>query len=99
MTVNDFGAVYERHVNCVVAGDMSAVLADMVTDNLSTVFDGVSVPQGKIYGCDIKSIRAEGDRGVGETVYDTENGAIGLRSIWEVHDGSWKATGLENFPP
>lgn len=95
---NDFRAVYERHVNCVVAGDMQAVLADMATDNPPTVFDGISVPHGKIYKCEIKDIRAEGDKRIGETVYDTEHGGVGLRSIWELRDDSWKATALENFP-
>lgn len=35
---------------------------------------------------------------VGETVYDMGDRSIGLRSIWEWHDGRWLAAALENFP-
>ncbi len=45
----------------------------------------------------IVDVRREGDTWVGETEYHTPEGRIGLRSIWEQHDGTWKAAALENF--
>ncbi|MEU4311045.1 hypothetical protein [Nocardia sp. NPDC024068] len=98
MSEQDFRALYERHVGHVVTGNMKAALADMVPENLSTVFDGVTVPRGAVNGFEIKDVRADGDKQIGETVYDTPDGVIGLRSIWELHDGVWKAAALENFP-
>ncbi|GGL16828.1 hypothetical protein [Nocardia jinanensis] len=98
MSAEDFRALYERHVGCVVRGDMKAALADMVPENLPAVFEGVTVPRGAVNGYEIKAVRAEGDEQIGETVYDTAQGMIGLRSIWELRDGVWKAAALENFP-
>ncbi|WP_068268924.1 hypothetical protein [Aldersonia kunmingensis] len=98
MSGEDFRALYERHVGYVVSGNMKAAIADMVQANLPTVFDGISVPRGAVNGFEIKDVRSEGDRQIGETVYDTPEGVIGLRSIWELHDGQWKAAVLENFP-
>ncbi|MET7773213.1 hypothetical protein [Nocardia sp. NPDC005366] len=98
MSAEDFREVYERHVGHVVSGDMKAALADMVQENLATVFDGVTVPRAAVDGFEIKDVRAEGDLGIGETVYATPDGVIGLRSIWELRDGQWKAARLENFP-
>lgn len=97
MSIEDFRALYERHVGYVVSGDMKSAIADMVAENLPTVFDGVVVPRGAVDGHEIKDVRAEGDLRIGETVYNTPKGVIGLRSIWELHDGSWKAARLENF--
>lgn len=97
MSAEDFRALYERHVGYVVAGDMKSALADMVQENLPAVFDGVTVPRGAVDGYEIKAVRAEGGKQIGETVYDTPDGVIGLRSIWELRDGSWKAAALENF--
>ncbi|WP_328395879.1 hypothetical protein [Nocardia sp. NBC_00416] len=98
MSEEDFRALYERHVGHVVSGNMKAALADMVRENLPTVFDGVTVPRGEVNSFEIKDIRAEGDKQIGETVYDTPEGVIGLRSIWELREGAWKAAALENFP-
>ncbi|MGW5383096.1 hypothetical protein [Nocardia sp. NPDC003963] len=98
MSAEDFRTLYERHVGHVVTGDMKAALADMVQENLPAVFEGVTVPRGAVNGYEIKAVRAEGDKQIGETVYDTPAGVIGLRSIWELRDGVWKAAALENFP-
>ncbi|MFW0785231.1 hypothetical protein AAFP35_11970 [Gordonia sp. CPCC 206044] len=98
MSSEDFRSLYERHVGYVVSGNMKAALADMVQENIPTVFDGVSVPRGAVNAFEIKDIRSEGDKQIGETVYDTPDGVIGLRSIWERRAGEWKAASLENFP-
>ena len=98
MSAEDFRTLYERHVGYVVSGNMKAAIADMVQENIPAVFDGVSVPRGAVNGFEIKDVRLEGDRQIGETVYDTPDGVIGLRSIWELRDGVWKAAALENFP-
>ncbi|MFF9221909.1 hypothetical protein [Streptomyces viridosporus] len=95
----EFYELYRRHVRYVLDGDVRASLADMVQENIPQVFQGVTVPRGKVDSLRIVDIRPEGDRWVGETVYDTPQGRIGLRSIWELHDGSWKAAALENFLP
>ncbi|MBL7487640.1 hypothetical protein I6A60_19350 [Frankia sp. AgB1.9] len=92
----EFEALYRRHVELVLAGDLEAVLADMV--NLPRIFEGVTVPR-KVDAYTIMEIGSEGETCVGETVYDTPTGRIGLRSIWELRDGAWKAAALENFPP
>ncbi|MBL7497760.1 hypothetical protein I6A84_20255 [Frankia sp. CNm7] len=92
----EFQELYRRHVQLVVEGDRTAVLADMV--NIPLIFEGVTVPRGEIDAFDIVDMRPEGDTWVGETVYDTPRGRIGLRSTWELRDGSWKAASLENFP-
>ncbi|MFE2123458.1 hypothetical protein ACFW9U_22720 [Rhodococcus aetherivorans] len=98
MSVEDFRALYEQHVGYVVAGNMKAALADMVRENIPQVFDGIDTPREATKGFEIKDVRAEGDRMVGETVYDMGDRSIGLRSIWELHDGRWLAAKLENFP-
>ncbi|MFF0501383.1 hypothetical protein ACFYU5_33655 [Nocardia aobensis] len=97
MPDQDFRELYERHVGAVAKGDFKAALADMVQENLPAVFDGVTVPRGEVHGFRIHDVRADGDKRIGETVYDTPEGTIGLRSIWELRDGAWKAAGLENF--
>lgn len=92
-----FEAVYRRHVDLVVQGDMAAVLADMEPASVPQVFAGVDTPRGGVQHADIRSIRFEDNRGVGEAVYSTGDRKIGLRSGWR-HDGeTWKADVLENF--
>lgn len=98
MSVEDFRPLYERHVGYVVTGNMKAALGDMVRENIPQVFEGIDTPREAVKGHTIKDVRAEGDRMVGETVYDTGDRLIGLRSIWELHDGRWLAAALENFP-
>ncbi|MFZ2178445.1 MAG: hypothetical protein WAW17_31345 [Rhodococcus sp. (in: high G+C Gram-positive bacteria)] len=98
MSVEDFRALYEQHVGYVVSGNLKAALGDMVPENLPQVFDGVETPRGPAKGFEIKDVRAEGDLMVGEAVYDIGDRSIGLRSIWELHDGRWLAAKLENFP-
>lgn len=93
----EFRALYERHVQYVLDGDMKAALADMVRERVPQVFEGVTVPRGKVDSLRIVDVRREGDTWVGETEYHTPEGRIGLRSIWEQHDGTWKAAALENF--
>lgn len=98
MSVEDFRALYEQHVGYVHAGNMKAALADMVRENIPAVFEGVDNPREAPRGFEIKDVRAEGDLMIGETVYDMGDRFIGLRSIWELHDGRWLAAKLENFP-
>ena len=95
--LDDFRNLYERHVGHVVAGDMKSAIAEMVQANLRTVFDGVDVPRTTVGRFEIRDVRAEGDLMVGETIYDVDDGRIGLRSIWEKHDGKWLAAALQNF--
>ncbi|WP_026342579.1 hypothetical protein [Nocardia sp. BMG111209] len=98
MSIEDFRARYERHVGRVEAGDSRAALADMVPENLPAVFEGVRVPGRVVTAVRIVGVRAEGDTRIGEAVYTTPEGVIGLRSIWELRDGVWLAAALENFP-
>lgn len=95
---DEFRAVYERHVGYVLAGDVKSALADIVQENLPTIFEGVDFPKGAVDAADIKDVRCEGDRAVGEVLYRTPDRTIGLRSIWERRDGAWKSVALENFP-
>jgi hypothetical protein len=98
LSLSDFRELYERHVQSVADGDVTAALADMIQENLPAVFDGVTVPRGKVLSHRIVTARAEGDRRIGEAVYVTaEEGAIGLRSEWERQGGGWKAAALSNF--
>ncbi len=96
--VDEFRPLYERHVGYVVAGDMKAAIADMVQENLPTVFEGVEVPRSAVDGFTIKDVRADGDRMIGDTVYEVGGKLIGLRSIWERRGDTWLAAELENFP-
>ncbi|MCX4098456.1 hypothetical protein [Nocardia sp. alder85J] len=98
MSLEDFRARYERHVGYVRAGDVQAALGDMVAENIPAVFEGVRVPGREVSAARIVEVRAEGDTYVGEAVYDTPEGVIGLRSIWEQRDGVWLAAALANFP-
>lgn len=94
----EFRARYERHVQYVLDGDLTSALADMVQENLASVFQGVRTPAGNVTSLRIVDVRKEGDTWIGDTVYTTTDGPIGLRSIWESHDGTWLAAKLENFP-
>lgn len=98
-TTPDFETTYRRHVDGVVAGDMKSVLADMAPGSVPAVFVGVQVPREDVDGAEIVSVRVDGDRGVGEAVYTTPDGTIGLRSGWALVEGAWKADILENFDP
>lgn len=93
----DFETVYRRHVDRVVAGDLKAVLADMAPGSVPGVFEGVTVPQGDVMSAEVVRAVVEGGRGVGEAVYATAPGPIGLRSGWSIVEGEWKADHLENF--
>lgn len=94
----EFRKLYERHTGYVLAGDVEASLADMVQSVIPAVFEGVKVPRGEVYERTIVDVRKEGDRWIGDTIYDTPRGEIGLRSIWVLENGEWKAAELENFP-
>ncbi|MFC8529891.1 hypothetical protein [Nocardia sp. NPDC057227] len=98
MSLEEFRVRYEAHVGKVAAGDTAGAIADMVQANLGTVFDGVTVPRGAVTGAEVRDVRAEGETRIGEAVYRTPEGPIGLRSIWENHDGVWLAAALQNFP-
>lgn len=95
--IEQFRQLYERHVGYVVSGDVKAALSEMVQENLPTVFDGVDVPRANVQRFDIQDVRAEGEFMIGETIYDVGDRRIGLRSIWERHDGEWLAAKLQNF--
>jgi len=101
MTASDELAVFEQtyshHVAMVKAGDLEGVMGDMHPPALATVFLGVDVPRGQVLSTEIRTMRVDSGRGVGECVYTTPVGRIGLRSGW-IHDGAaWKADSLENF--
>ncbi|GAB2857923.1 hypothetical protein GCM10022221_66920 [Actinocorallia aurea] len=94
----EFRARYERHTQFVVDGDLKASLADMVQENIPAVFEGVRTPGKDVSARRIVDVRKEGDTWIGDTVYTTPGGPVGLRSIWELRDGVWLAAALENFP-
>lgn len=95
--LEQFQQRYERHVAHVAAGDMKAALADMVQANLPAVFDGIDLPRSAVHRFEVRDVRADGNLMIGETIYDLDDRRIGLRSIWENHDGHWLAAALENF--
>ncbi|HEY9564909.1 MAG TPA: hypothetical protein VIR30_14180, partial [Nocardioides sp.] len=83
----------------VVNGELKAVMADMDPASLPSVFEGVLVPGGDVSSAQVVGVRPDGERAIGEAVYQTPAGAIGLRSGW-FHDGTaWKADQLENCEP
>lgn len=96
--LDEFRRIFAAHVEHVRRGDMKAAIADMVSENLPTVFDGIDVPRSAVETAEIVGVRADGDLRIGESVYRLSDGAIGLRSIWERRDGRWLAARLENFP-
>ncbi|MCF8601984.1 hypothetical protein L5I01_01630 [Gordonia sp. HY442] len=95
--LDEFRRIYERHVEHVRSGDMKAAIADMVSENVPAVFDGVDVPRSAAQDAQIVGVRADGDRRIGESVYRMTDRSIGLRSIWESRGGRWLAADLENF--
>lgn len=94
----EFRERYERHVGYVLEGNVKASLADMVQEVIPAVFEGVTVPRGKVNSREIVAVYKKDDKWHGETIYDTPDGLIGLRSIWWWRDGQWLAAELENFP-
>lgn len=98
MTIDDFRVRYEGHVGRVAAGDTRSALADIVPETIPGIFEGVAVPGKDVTDVRIVDVRADGDRRVGEAVYTTPQGRIGLRSIWVWRDDAWLAAVLENFP-
>lgn len=93
----DFEETYRAHVGRVVSGDLKGSLADMVPGSLPAVFEGVRVPGADVTGVDVVDTRVDGERAIGEAVYATAGGPIGLRSGWALVDGAWLADSLENF--
>lgn len=93
----DFEQTYRRHVGWVLAGNVSGVLSDMAPGAVPAVFAGVDVPREDVTAAEVVSVRVDGERAVGEAVYTTPSGVIGLRSGWALVDGAWKADTLENF--
>lgn len=89
---------YETHVGYVLAGNVKASLRDMVPEVIPAVFEGVTVPRGTVDSLEIRAVYKKDGKWYGETVYETPDGAIGLRSIWWLRDGVWLAAELENFP-
>ena len=88
---------YERHVGYVVAGDTAAAVADMLPGVMPAVYEGITVPRD-ITGSTIVAVYKKAGTWYGETVYETESGPVGLRSVWWSHEGDWLAAELENFP-
>jgi hypothetical protein len=97
--LSGFEPVYRDHVAKVVTGDLRGVMADMDPEVLGHVFEGVEVPQGDVSTADVVSVAVVDGRGLGEAVYRTAKGALGLRSGWTHRDGRWLADSLENFDP
>lgn len=95
---SQFRERYEKHVGYVVAGDSAAALADMLPGVVPAVYDGVTVPKGKVTSRVILGVYNRDGKWHGETVYRTAAGAVGLRSIWWLHEDQWFAAELENFP-
>jgi len=95
----DFDAVYQRHVDAVVAGDLRTVMADMNPTVVPEVFEGVIVPKGDVTEARVIATVTNGAIGIGQAVYETPAGPIGLVSTWLLIDGSWKADELANFAP
>lgn len=73
-------------------------MGDIAEETLPAIFDGVDVPKGTVDSFDVVGTRADGERSIGETVYHTPRGSIGLRSTWSRRGNTWKAVALENFP-
>ncbi|MEU1275545.1 hypothetical protein [Streptomyces sp. NPDC005799] len=94
----DFEDVYRHHVAMVLAGELKEVMKDMAPGCVPAVFEGVTVPRDEVSAADVVTARVDGDRAVGEAVYTTPDGPIGLRSGWGLVDGVWQADTLENFP-
>jgi hypothetical protein len=92
-----FEKAYSRHVAMVQGGDLEGVMADMHPDALPTVFQGVDVPRGSVLAAEVRAVRVVDGRGIGECVYTTPRGRIGLRSGWTRVGAFWKADALENF--
>src|SRR3546814_2789494 len=53
-------------------------MADMDPASLPSVFEGVSVPGGDVSSAQVVGVRPDGERAIGEAVYQTPAGAIGL---------------------
>lgn len=96
---NEFEVTYRRHVGYVVSGDVASIMADMAPGAVPDVFAGVNVPRGEVSDATIRTVGVQGDRAVGECVYTTADGQIGLRSGWGFDGSAWKADVLENFVP
>lgn len=96
-TSETFQTIYREHVAMVVSGDLKGVMGDMDPAVVGTVFDGVIVPRGAVNAAEVISHAVDGDRAVGEAIYRTAEGSIGLRSGWRLADGRWLADHLENF--
>lgn len=94
---SQFRERYEKHVGYVMAGDSAAALADMLPGVVPAVYDGVILPGGPLTSL-IVGVYKKAGKWHGETIYDTAAGAIGLRSIWWLHEGEWRAAELQNFP-
>src|SRR3546814_4294001 len=74
-------------------------MADMDPASLPSVFEGVSATGGDVSSAPVVGVRPDGERAIGEAVYKTPAGAIGLRSGW-FHDATArKADQLENCEP
>lgn len=97
--LSGFEPVYRDHVAKVVSGDLRGVMADMDPEVLAHVFEGVHVPRGRVSGAEVVSVSVTDGRGVGEAVYRTGDGVLGLRSGWVRRGGRWLADALENFEP
>jgi hypothetical protein len=96
--LEDFRKIYVGHVENAAAGRREATVADVLPASLPRLHEGVAGPRGAIEAYDIIDVRADGDRRIGETVYWTADGAVGLRSVWERHGGRCLVVRLENFP-
>jgi hypothetical protein len=96
-TGSEFEQTYRRHVAMVQSGDVAGTLRDVLPTALPALLEGVTLPNGQVIATDIRRIAVDGDRAVGECVYTTAAGRVGLGSYWGYDGGQWLADKLENL--
>lgn len=96
---NTFLSQYEAHVGLVAAGKMAESVTDMDQSTIPQVFEGVQTPSSAPEDYTILGAYRRDGEWYGDTVYHVGDKVIGLRSIWRLVGGDWKAYKLENFDP
>ena len=94
----EFRELYERHTGYVVEGNVKASLADMVPSVVPAVFKGVVVPRGRATSRTILDVRKEGDRWVGDTVYETPRRPDRAALLLDHARGCLAGRGAEELP-
>lgn len=93
----EFAAVYQRHVDLVVAGDQAGILADMAPGSVPAVFAGVDLPGAVVEAAAVVAVQVDGERAIGRARYRVPGREIGLESHWGYDGSAWRADGLANF--